>query len=92
MAPNFNEATKASELVPFYATKIIGKTILVTGISTGSLGESFVKQVALEIKVKSLTLDLMSLAQVRKAAELVNSWADIPHIDVLVKGGALSPE
>ncbi|RKK96831.1 hypothetical protein BFJ68_g14252 [Fusarium oxysporum] len=117
MAPNFNEAIKASELVPFYATKIIGKTILITGVSTGSLGESFVKQVAVgkpaafilagrspdkfqslvddlasahpEIKVKSLALDLNSFAQVRQAAELMNSWADVPHIDVLVNNAGI---
>ncbi|KAM0190114.1 hypothetical protein ACHAPI_009626 [Fusarium lateritium] len=117
MTPNFNEATKASELIPFYATKITGKTILITGVSAGSLGESFVKQVAVgrpaafilagrspnklqslvdevesahpEIKAKSLALDLSSLAQGRKAAELVNSWAEIPHIDVLVNNAAI---
>lgn len=117
MTPNFDETTKASELVPFYATKVIGKTILVTGVSAGSLGESFVKQVAVgkpaafilagrspnkfqslvdelasahpEIKVKSLALDLTSLAQVRKAAELVNSWDDVPNIDVLVNNAGI---
>lgn len=117
MAPNFDESSKASELVPYYATKIIGKTILVTGVSAGSLGESFVKQVAAgspaafilagrspskfqslvdelasshpKIVVKTLALDLSSFAQVRKAAELVNSWVDIPHIDVLVNNAGI---
>ncbi|KAF9873014.1 hypothetical protein CkaCkLH20_09524 [Colletotrichum karsti] len=46
MAPACNMNTKASELVEFYAPTISGKTILVTGPSPGSLGESFVKQVA----------------------------------------------
>ncbi|KAH7021890.1 hypothetical protein EDB80DRAFT_758210 [Ilyonectria destructans] len=45
MAPTFDETTRASELVPYYANQIAGKTILITGISSGSLGESFVKQV-----------------------------------------------
>lgn len=117
MAPNFDETTRASELVPYYAREIIGKIILVTGVSPGSLGEAFVKQVATgkpacfilagrspnkfqglidylatehpEIIVKSLELDLMSLAQVRKSAELLNSWADVPQIDVLVNNAAI---
>ncbi|WYZ34238.1 hypothetical protein EsH8_I_000514 [Colletotrichum jinshuiense] len=46
MAPQFAATTRASELVPYYASQIAGKTILITGISSGSLGESFVKQVA----------------------------------------------
>jgi NAD(P)-dependent dehydrogenase (short-subunit alcohol dehydrogenase family) len=117
MTPTFNETARASELVPYYATKIIGKTILITGVSTGSLGESFVKQVAAgrpttfilagrspvkfqslvdsltsahpEITIKSLALDLTSLAQVRQAAETVNGWTDIPQIDVLVNNAGI---
>lgn len=46
MAPSLNSYTKASELVPHFASHIVGKTILITGVSPGSLGESFVKQVA----------------------------------------------
>ncbi|KAH6985389.1 hypothetical protein EDB80DRAFT_590784 [Ilyonectria destructans] len=117
MAPTFDETTRASELVPYYANQIAGKTILITGISSGSLGESFVKQVSIgkpaafvlagrspskfrslvdhlasaypNIAVKSLALDLTSLANVRKAAETVNSWSDVPHIDVLVNNAGI---
>ncbi|KAL0936888.1 short-chain dehydrogenase [Colletotrichum truncatum] len=117
MAPNFSPATRASELVPYYASTIAGKTILITGISSGSLGESFVKQVAVanpatfilagrsptkfqsivdhlakthpSITVKSLDLDLSSFANVREAAEKVNSWSDVPHIDVLVNNAGV---
>ncbi|KAM0318847.1 hypothetical protein ACHAPQ_010540 [Fusarium lateritium] len=95
MTPNFNEATKASELIPFYATKITGKTILITGVSAGSLGESFVKQVAVGRPAAFILAGrspnkLQSLVdEGRKAAELVNSWADIPHIDVLVNNAAI---
>lgn len=48
MAPIYNFETKASELVAHYASEIAGKIILITGASAGSLGESFVKQVAVE--------------------------------------------
>ncbi|RYP77762.1 hypothetical protein DL769_003328 [Monosporascus sp. CRB-8-3] len=117
MAPSWNRDTRASELVPYYAPQIAGKTILVTGVSTGGLGERFVKQIAVanpsililagrstskirvvidelgaahpEIKVKALALNLLSLADVRKAAETLNSWADIPHVDVLVNNAGI---
>ncbi|KAK6213528.1 short-chain dehydrogenase [Colletotrichum tabaci] len=117
MAPAYNKETRASELVPLYAPYIAGKTILVTGVSPGSIGDSFVKQVAVakpavfvlagrspskfqglvndlatehpEIKVKSLVLDLASFANVRKAAEEVNTWDDVPQIDVLVNNAGI---
>ncbi|UPK96979.1 hypothetical protein LCI18_007914 [Fusarium solani-melongenae] len=46
MAPIFDENTKASELVSYYAPYIAGKVILITGVSHGGLGESFVQHVA----------------------------------------------
>ncbi|EFQ33840.1 short chain dehydrogenase [Colletotrichum graminicola] len=115
--PTHNRDPRASELVPLYAPHIAGRTILVTGVSPGGLGDSFVKQVAVaepamfilagrsperfrelvadlatahpEIKVKSLALDLASFANVRAAAETVKSWADVPHIDVLVNNAGI---
>lgn len=117
MAPTFNFDTKASELVQHYASQIAGKTIIITGASPGSLGESFIKQVAVgkpavlilagrsiskmqglveelntshpNIIVKPLALNLLSFADVRKAAETVNSWADVPHVDVLVNNAGI---
>lgn len=117
MAPSLNRETRASELAVRYAPQITGKTILITGVSPASLGESFVKQVAVakpatfilagrsiskmqglidelmvthpEILVKPLALNLLSFADVRKAAEDVNSWADVPHIDVLVDNAGI---
>ncbi|KAI2616056.1 NAD(P)-binding protein [Hypoxylon sp. NC1633] len=51
------------------------------------------------VKLRALQLDLGSLAAVREAAATVNSWDDIPHIDVLVNNAgimatdfALTPE
>lgn len=41
------------------------------------------------VKVKILQLDLGSLAAVRKSAEQFNSWADVPHVDVLVNNAGL---
>ncbi|KAK5997384.1 Short-chain dehydrogenase/reductase prx1 [Cladobotryum mycophilum] len=40
-------------------------------------------------KGRSLTLDLLSLAVVRKAAEEVNSWNDVPQIDILVNSAGI---
>jgi len=36
------------------------------------------------VQLRLLEIDLGSLASVRKAAETVNDWADVKHIDVLV--------
>ncbi|EDU45970.1 FabG Dehydrogenase with different specificities related to short-chain alcohol dehydrogenase [Pyrenophora tritici-repentis] len=53
----------------------------------------------ISIKSRILQLDLSSLEAVRTAANTVNSWSDVPHIDVLVNNAgimatdyALSPE
>lgn len=117
MAPNYNNQTRASELVAHYAPQVAGKTILITGASPASLGESFVKQVAAgkpamfilasrsipkiqglidelanahpEIIFKPLALNLSSLKDVRKAAATINSWTDVPHIDVLVNNAGI---
>ncbi|KAE8422761.1 hypothetical protein BDV36DRAFT_290931 [Aspergillus pseudocaelatus] len=117
MAPICNEETRARDLVRHYGPQISGKAILITGVSPGSLGESFVKQVAVaqpaifilagrsvpkmqglidelnnthpRIKVKPLMLNLLSFTDVRKAAETVNSWTDVPKIDVLVNNAGI---
>ena len=51
------------------------------------------------MKVRALELDLSSLAAVRAAADTVNGWTDVPHIDLLVNNAgimavdyALSPD
>ncbi|KAK3317473.1 hypothetical protein B0T19DRAFT_376274 [Cercophora scortea] len=41
------------------------------------------------VKVRLLELDLGSLAAVRKSAALVNAWADVPVIDVLVNNAGI---
>ena len=53
----------------------------------------------LSVKVRALELDLSSFATVRAAAEKVNEWTDVPHIDLLVNNAgimavdyALSPD
>lgn len=117
MTPSLDRNTRASELVTHYAPRILGKTILITGVSPASLGESFVKQVAVgrpamfilagrsipkmqglideighahpDITVKPLVLNLASLKDVRRAAEQVNTWTDVPHIDVLVANAGI---
>ncbi|KAI1085013.1 NAD(P)-binding protein [Whalleya microplaca] len=42
-----------------------------------------------DVKVRTLELDLISLAAVRKAGETVNAWADVPRIDVLVNNAGV---
>ncbi|KAF4415512.1 oxidoreductase [Fusarium acutatum] len=41
------------------------------------------------VKVRSLVVDLGSLASVRKAAEEVNSWSDVSSIDVVVNNAGV---
>lgn len=41
------------------------------------------------VVVKPLSLDLLSFDEVRKAAETLNSWADVPHVDVLVNNAGI---
>ncbi|KLP01934.1 related to oxidoreductase [Fusarium fujikuroi] len=41
------------------------------------------------VKTRSLVVDLGSLASVRKAAEEVNSWNDVPSIDVVVNNAGV---
>ncbi|EWG50467.1 oxidoreductase [Fusarium verticillioides 7600] len=41
------------------------------------------------IKTRSLVVDLGSLASVRKAAEEVNGWSDVPSIDVVVNNAGV---
>ncbi|EXF76930.1 hypothetical protein CFIO01_09990 [Colletotrichum fioriniae PJ7] len=117
MTPSFNDATRASDLVQFYSEQIVGKTILITGPSPGSLVDSYTRQVAARkpsmiilasrslskiqdlindinnqfpsVKVKSLPLNLLSLSDVRKAAERLKSWSDVPDIDVLVNNAGI---
>ncbi|KAL2807724.1 hypothetical protein BJX63DRAFT_436776 [Aspergillus granulosus] len=42
-----------------------------------------------DLKIRILELDLSSLAAVRAAAETVNSWPDVPAIDVLVNNAGI---
>ncbi|PPQ73980.1 hypothetical protein CVT26_006349, partial [Gymnopilus dilepis] len=42
------------------------------------------------VKVRLLSLDLESLANVRAAAAQVNAWSDIPYIDILVNNAGIT--
>ncbi|KAM0298827.1 hypothetical protein ACHAPM_008257 [Fusarium culmorum] len=42
-----------------------------------------------DVKTRNLVVDLSSLASVRKAAEEVNSWEDVPVVDVLVNNAGI---
>ncbi|KAH0523979.1 hypothetical protein TsFJ059_008907 [Trichoderma semiorbis] len=41
------------------------------------------------INIRTLQIDLASLAAVREAATTVNSWKNVPHIDVLVNNAGI---
>ncbi|KAL6856694.1 NAD(P)-binding protein [Trichoderma novae-zelandiae] len=41
------------------------------------------------VDIRTLQVDLSSLAAVREAAATVNSWKDVPHIDVLVNNAGI---
>ncbi|KAI1775703.1 NAD(P)-binding protein [Hypoxylon cercidicola] len=43
-----------------------------------------------EVKIRTLEIDLSSLAAVRAAAETVKGWTDVPHIDLLVNNAGIS--
>ncbi|KAJ8131115.1 hypothetical protein O1611_g2508 [Lasiodiplodia mahajangana] len=48
-----------------------------------------IKAANANVETRVLELDLGSLVAVRRAAEAVLSWADIPHIDVLVNSAGI---
>ncbi|GKT63071.1 short-chain dehydrogenase/reductase family [Colletotrichum tofieldiae] len=82
--PTYNQETRASELVPFYAPHIAGKTILITGVSPGSIGDSFVKQVA----VAKPAIFILAGRSPAKFQGLVNDLATT-HPEIKVKSLAL---
>ena len=41
------------------------------------------------VPTRILQLDLESITQVKEAAAIVNDWADVPHIDVLVNNAGI---
>ncbi|KAI0857765.1 WW domain-containing oxidoreductase [Xylaria cubensis] len=48
-----------------------------------------IKAINANVKTRVLELDLGSLAAVRRAADVVLSWADVPYIDVLVNNAGI---
>lgn len=72
------------------ASKSPGLLIL-AGRSASKL-EEFAEALAKEhpnVKTRNLVVDLGSLASVRKAAEEVNNWEDVPRIDVVVNNAGV---
>ncbi|TKA69574.1 hypothetical protein B0A49_08682 [Cryomyces minteri] len=65
--------------------------LILAGRNVEKLKETAEKITAAQsnVKVRALTLDLNSLAAVRQSAETVNSWDDVPHIDVVVNSAGL---
>lgn len=44
---------------------------------------------ATAVPTKVIQLDLSSLASVRKAADTINGWVEVPHVDVLVNNAGI---
>jgi NAD(P)-dependent dehydrogenase (short-subunit alcohol dehydrogenase family) len=65
--------------------------LIIAGRSSSKLDESLeaIKKDAPEAHIRNLLLDLGSFANVRKAAEEVNGWSDVPSIDVLIANAAV---
>ena len=65
--------------------------LILAGRNTAKLDETAAAITAAypSVATRNLPLDLSSLASVRAAAEAVNSWTDVPHIDVLVNNAGI---
>ncbi|KAH8898571.1 NAD(P)-binding protein [Thozetella sp. PMI_491] len=48
-----------------------------------------VQEIAPEVKIKLVGIDLSSFKSVRKAADEINSWADVPYIDVALNNAGI---
>ncbi|KAF7317314.1 Short-chain dehydrogenase/reductase family protein [Mycena chlorophos] len=98
--PTFTFESTADEVATALADNIKGKNVLITGTSLNGIGfeaarvianlklsEAAIKQENPSANIRRLTLDLSSLAAVRKAAAEVNTYPE-PHIDVLIHNAA----
>lgn len=67
------------------------KLLILAGRSPAKLqqAESIVKEAAPSTPVRQLVLDLGSIKTVRKAADEVNGWDDVPAIDVVINNAAI---
>ena len=65
--------------------------IILAGRTTESIAptEKAVQEANPAVKTKLLAVDLASFKSVRRAAEEVNSWEDVPHIDLLVNNAGI---
>lgn len=65
--------------------------LILAGRTTAKLGQTAdaLRAIAPSLSIKTLELDLSSLARVRKGAETVNGWADVEKIDVLVNNAGI---
>lgn len=67
------------------------KLIILAGRSPQKLqaADDSVKKAAPGVPLRQLVLDLNSLSAVRKAADQVNAWDDVPTIDVLINNAGI---
>jgi NAD(P)-dependent dehydrogenase (short-subunit alcohol dehydrogenase family) len=113
----YDAKTEAATVVSAFASSIIGRTILITGVNKLGLGyatahalasqspyclilcarsgvklEECVDSLRLEyphVDYRPLVIDLSSQASVRKAAQEVLSWKDVPSIDIVINNAAI---
>ena len=77
-----------------YATAIAPASpavIILAGRTTESIAptEKAIQEANPAVKTKLLVVDLGSFKSVRRAAEEVNAWEDVPHIDLLVNNAGI---
>ncbi|KAH9886587.1 retinol dehydrogenase 13 [Xylariomycetidae sp. FL2044] len=76
------------DLAILYGEHIEGKVIITTGVSPGETASAINERYP-NVQVRTLELDLVSQASVRKAADVVNEWVDVPQVDVLVNNAGV---
>lgn len=66
-------------------------TLILAGRNTAKVQQTAdaITAASPSVHIKTLELDLGSFKNVRNAAETVNEWEDVPHIDVLVNNAGI---
>lgn len=74
-----------------FVSKASPARLILAGRSLANVEETaaVIKVAHPEIAISVLQIDFNSLAAVRRSAETVNGWKDVPHIDVLVNNAGI---
>lgn len=67
------------------------KLVILAGRSPSKVqdAQDIIKEAAPETATRQLLLDLGSFAKIRKAAEEVNSWTDVPAINIVINNAGI---